>query len=143
MIRTASLLCLILIVVSLALSGCIDPGIPDTNNTGSTPMGDDVAPTPTPTPTLPTTGEHYAPTPEPPAESNDTDDDPSTWAECDDRHNESWKYKHGCGMYSGGGGGSGSGSGGNTGPPPIVPELATCLMIIAGILVLAAFCWRK
>jgi len=139
MIRTTHILYVMLIAIPLSLSGCIDPGIPDTNNTGLTPMGDDVAPTPTPTPTLPTSGKHYTPTPEPPVETNDTDDDPSTWDVCDPRHNASWLYAHGC---LGGGGGGGHRYHRSSVNDPI-PELPTVLLVIAGIVGLAAFYWRK
>lgn len=134
MMKTIPLLCVIFIAISLALSGCITPNIPETNDTGSTPMGDDLAPTPTPTPILPLPelSDEVTPTPTPEPENK------STWDMCDSRHNESWLFLHKCGMYSS------SGSGGSTSEPQsVVPEIATIIALVFGIFLLAMLCRRK
>jgi len=95
MIRTTPILCVILIAISLTLSGCVDPNAPEGNTS---------APTPTPThidadsgaamPT-PTLASMSTPTPTSNATDNATEDK-SDWDVCDSRHNASWLYMHGC-----------------------------------------------
>jgi len=125
---------LILIAISLMLSGCVGPDVGD-NMTRSTPVVGKTAPTPTPTPA-------QTPTPAPTrlsnASTNDTNDSVETWSVCDPRHNESWLYAHKCGMYAHGGGG-----GGNHHPPPLVPETPSVYMVAIGLVVLKVLQWRN
>jgi len=134
---TIPLLCVIFIAISLALSGCITPNVPEDENSGSTPADDDTVPTPTPTP-IPTRMQLSGDATPTPTDNDTDDDDKSTWDICDPRHNASWLYMHGC-M---GGGSSAGGSGPNSVHDPI-PEIATIGMIISGIILLAMFCRRK
>lgn len=134
--RTIPLLCVIFIAMSLALSGCIDPNIPDIDQSGSTPTDYKDVPTPTPTQTpIPPRmqfSDDVEPTPTPEPENK------STWDVCDPRHNESWLYMHKCGMYSSGGSGGSASE-----PQSVVPELATIIALVCGILLLAMLCRRK
>lgn len=132
--RTIPILCVIFIAISLALSGCIAPDIPDINQSGSTPMGDDLAPTPTPFPPQ----SYLNVTAEAPVDQLPVDK--SNWDVCDDRHNATWLYVHKC---WGTGGSGGSNSGGNTGPGTPIPEIATIVGVFCGVLLLGYICQRK
>jgi len=134
MIRTTPILCVILIAISLTLSGCVDPNAPEGNTS---------APTPTPThidadsgaamPT-PTLASMSTPTPTSNATDNATEDK-SDWDVCDSRHNASWLYMHGC-IGNGGGGGHHYHRSSVNDP---IPELPTGLLVLSGIVGLVAF----
>ena len=134
MIRTTSLICVILIVISLTLSGCITPDVPEDDSTGSTPMTDEVVPTPTVTPTPIQTSILSQINLNDTVTINDTNDSKDTWDICDDRHNASHLYMNGCL------GGSGSESNPVNYP---VPEIATIIMVIIGLLIMINIARRK
>ena len=134
--KTTPLICAVLLAISLILSGCVEPNIPENDTAGSTLMGDDVAPTPTPIPTPVPPRMHFSDDADAP--TNDTNDsDKSTWDVCDNRHNATHMMRHGC--YGGSGGGGG---GGTSGPQSVVPEHATIILLSCGLLGLILFGWK-
>ena len=127
---------MLLLLLSIIVAGCITPNEPQQAEpeqpTPDQPDQIDLILKPSATPTA---------TPDHIVEPNTTNNDSSTWSTCDPRHNESWRYSHGCGMYASSGGG-GRSSGGcppcdSCCPPcPPIPELPTAGLMSLGIAVI-------
>lgn len=141
MSTTRVVVVMVILMFGLAMSGCVQPGEDNGNDTnGSVP-----APSPTPDPTpeaFPDPIPTVTPTPDNDIgnESNGSDDK-LNWSTCDPRHNESWLYQHGCGMYASSGGGGWSP--GSYGPPPPIPELPTAVALVSGVTFLIGYIYMR